>query len=740
MSYLKKMFINNLGICLAYMLLFSILMYIFTLTITTNQIDNNLKSVLSQTSQSIDNGISKALDLSIMINENPYIRIYANENTPDYYNRIQVLSFLRNSIGYLPSKSSIIAVMHENDNGVITNDFSMPYRNFAETIGLTPEELDALKTSAKTGGNTSVHYTFSNNSNSGMLTIIACERNKYRQPLYVFACLQINEMLPTDLSEDIEIIISIDNTILYTTGNVSDNLINTITDNKPLDNKHIFIKNSSAASFLGNLTYYTALSNSSYRQKLAVKFIFPLIILLILMILSLIAVYFMTKRTYAPIVGLLDAVDITHPDKDKNEIDYIKNKILSLSNNNKQLTNTLNNYRLPLEEALLKDMLYGILPQQVCEERIRHYGSAILSKSYVTAIIETHESQTLLYNAPADSINVLNKTVISMFTEHFSGYAFFRILLLTSDKYAIIASVNDFATFRHDLQIFLLKTGESTGINLFASVGTMVNGLSNINQSFSVALNVSENRIHGRQYSTICTADDVDGFKDNGVYYPFDMEASIIENVLNSNTQTLHHLTSTLISANFVHKPFSQDQFSQFVFMFTSTFNRIFSALNIKPADIFGEDTIIYLELRSCREPNELLDKINSLLDQIANSLRSQISSMDTVNREHMLNFIENNYSKDISLIDLAEYMNFSSVHTSRLFKALVGQNFKEYLTHYRYEKAKELMVNSPHMKIKEIATAVGCNSTAALSRIFMKCSGISPGQYMKNISHSNNN
>ena len=143
---------------------------------------------------------------------------------------------------------------------------------------------------------------------------------------------------------------------------------------------------------------------------------------------------------------------------------------------------------------------------------------------------------------------------------------------------------------------------------------------------------------------------------------------------------------------------------------------------------------MIYLQLKSCRDPGELLEKINSLLDQIAGSAQTQMTSMDSHSRTAMLAFIENNYKNDISLLDLADHMNFSAVHTSRLFKALVGQNFKEYLTHFRYEKAKERIHEQPNIKIKDLAAAVGCSSTAILSRCFVKYTGMSVGQYIKNI------
>ena len=258
-----------------------------------------------------------------------------------------------------------------------------------------------------------------------------------------------------------------------------------------------------------------------------------------------------------------------------------------------------------------------------------------------------------------------------------------------------------------------------------------------MNKSYANAHNVSEERIYGAQYSAVCTPDDVVDFSENTIYYPFDTEAMIIENVVNGNTEAVHRLTGILIDTNFVHKPFSNERFSQFIFIFTNTFNRILTSLNKRSKEVFGDDTIIYLELRSCTNTQELLEKINNLLDVAIQFVNSQAESVDITSKNLMIEFIEKNYMRDISLIDLAKYMNYTNVHTSRLFKQLTGDNFKSYLSRYRFEMAKGIIEKNPTEKVKDIAEAVGCNSTI-LSRIFVKYSGMSTTEYIKTIQEKN--
>ena len=54
-------------------------------------------------------------------------------------------------------------------------------------------------------------------------------------------------------------------------------------------------------------------------------------------------------------------------------------------------------------------------------------------------------------------------------------------------------------------------------------------------------------------------------------------------------------------------------------------------------------------------------------------------------------NYIKNNYHKDISLDDVSREVNISPYYFSKLFKETTGENFIEYLTNLRMDKAKEL-------------------------------------------------
>lgn len=91
--------------------------------------------------------------------------------------------------------------------------------------------------------------------------------------------------------------------------------------------------------------------------------------------------------------------------------------------------------------------------------------------------------------------------------------------------------------------------------------------------------------------------------------------------------------------------------------------------------------------------------------------------------------YINENYHRDISLEEVSRSVDISSYYFSKLFKEETGENFIEYLTAIRIEKAKELLHHREN-SIKNISIETGYSDPNYFSRIFKKQVGITPTEY----------
>ncbi len=93
--------------------------------------------------------------------------------------------------------------------------------------------------------------------------------------------------------------------------------------------------------------------------------------------------------------------------------------------------------------------------------------------------------------------------------------------------------------------------------------------------------------------------------------------------------------------------------------------------------------------------------------------------------------YIDENYMNQIVLEDIAEIVGLNPVYFSVLFKRESGENFKEYLTHYRMEKAKEYF-RTTNFNIGQVSERVGYKDKKYFSKLFVKQVGIRPKEYKR--------
>lgn len=88
--------------------------------------------------------------------------------------------------------------------------------------------------------------------------------------------------------------------------------------------------------------------------------------------------------------------------------------------------------------------------------------------------------------------------------------------------------------------------------------------------------------------------------------------------------------------------------------------------------------------------------------------------------------YITKNYDKQITCQTLCQMSNMSYSYFSRMFKAVIGSSFKDYLNAVRVNRAENLIVNT-NKSITEICHACGFNNTAYFSKVYKEIKGCTP-------------
>ncbi len=110
---------------------------------------------------------------------------------------------------------------------------------------------------------------------------------------------------------------------------------------------------------------------------------------------------------------------------------------------------------------------------------------------------------------------------------------------------------------------------------------------------------------------------------------------------------------------------------------------------------------------------------------------QSSINSHALVKYKSVLEYIEKNYRKDLSVNELASVMNVSPTYFANSFKKAFHISPKQYILNKRLTESQQLLLETD-MSVKEIAYLVGFENENYFSEFFAQKTGVSALKYRK--------
>ena len=100
---------------------------------------------------------------------------------------------------------------------------------------------------------------------------------------------------------------------------------------------------------------------------------------------------------------------------------------------------------------------------------------------------------------------------------------------------------------------------------------------------------------------------------------------------------------------------------------------------------------------------------------------------------EKSIEFIENNYSNNIKINDIATYIGINRSYLTHIFKKNINISPQDFFVNYKIDKACNLLENTD-LSIKVVAKSIGYSDPLTFSKIFKKVKGESPKIYRERI------
>jgi AraC family transcriptional regulator len=106
-------------------------------------------------------------------------------------------------------------------------------------------------------------------------------------------------------------------------------------------------------------------------------------------------------------------------------------------------------------------------------------------------------------------------------------------------------------------------------------------------------------------------------------------------------------------------------------------------------------------------------------------------SDLGKTRLRHVLDYMHEYYTRDLSIAELAAVASVSSSHFAQLFRKTMGMAPHEYLIACRVEHAKRLLLTQD-ISLHEVASHSGFADQSHLTRHFRQSMGVTPGVFRK--------
>lgn len=486
---------------------------------------------------------------------------------------------------------------------------------------------------------------------------------------------------------------------------------------------------SSVAAFKTTGSRYTFISieNMGIMEQGIKKVIFvDVIFIFVLLIFGIFASMLAAYKMSLPMIKIGSMLGMTENEKEIG-IDDINERLETLMENTESADEMLQRKKESIKENILKLLLNGNSHDiKDIKEELKRVGISFDKDGYIVAIVKLpihniHDMKT------ATMMKYIVSQTIRETLEHIG-----RVEILDDGWKEIVTILNIECGENVDNSIIKSFTtieefvSVELGTEIEINIGGIHGDLADIYNSYMEACECSEYRIYsgtGRilSYPKIKSLE-----KDKSYVYTAEQENEFIRNVVMGNEAAALENLDNMIAT---HNDGSVVMLRCLFFNLLGTMLKILNSGNVEIAEEIG-GVGHFDDLFACRNMAELRETIQVIISDICQNINRHGGNKKTNLRRAMLEYIESHYfDNEMSLERIADEFNLNFTYVSHFFKEQLGENFSEYLTKIRIEKAKEFLKNTD-LTIGEIAIKVGYANSTVLIKNFKKIQGITPGKF----------
>lgn len=211
--------------------------------------------------------------------------------------------------------------------------------------------------------------------------------------------------------------------------------------------------------------------------------------------------------------------------------------------------------------------------------------------------------------------------------------------------------------------------------------------------------------------------------------YPYEKEKALITKLKTGDTEKSKALLNDLLGYVFFAEGNNLEVVKSRALELSSLLSRAAIEGGATSDSILKINNQFLMDLQDIDTLDNLCYKLQETIDVFTECMFNYIPSKSNEITKKAIRYISKNFSRNLTLDDVANQVHLNSAYFSTLFKQSTGSSFKEYLNMVRIEESKRLLANTDY-SIIDIALATGFEDQSYFSKVFKKYTGLTPKQY----------
>jgi AraC-like DNA-binding protein/ligand-binding sensor protein len=212
--------------------------------------------------------------------------------------------------------------------------------------------------------------------------------------------------------------------------------------------------------------------------------------------------------------------------------------------------------------------------------------------------------------------------------------------------------------------------------------------------------------------------------------YPLDKERMLLASLRRGDNEAGRKILGELLDSIFTTSPGNFEFFKLRALELVVLLSRAVSAPEASGYGLILEANNRYLKrIDDSQNIRDLTENLHIIVDRMAGKIFSFQGIRHSSALRKAERYIWENYTRKISLQEIAGASGLSAPYFSTIFKEEMGENLSSYLNRLRVEKAATMLIET-ELTLNEIAGACGFEDQSWFSKIFKSFTRLSPGKY----------